>query len=217
MPMVQYMKRHAIFNQVFASSVLIAFVIAFSFGVSVAHAIPTGADAHCASFGSGNDKAAYPQCCDGDDNDGDGKADYYGTDKNNDGILDMEPDPICASPNTSYAADGTSEVQDNVAEGSLVPCTDKCTLVDIFKLINNIISFFFRVLLIPIFIALIMYAGYRYLISQGKPGEHARFLRLARHLVIGILIMLFAWLIVHIVMDMLLSDEYVKSGVQFLQ
>ncbi len=148
---------------------------------------------------------AVMQCGDGIDNNQDGKADFCGIDyrttkyPNGDGILDVEPDPSCISPVMSTAPDRVSEYNDSVSS-QIIPCTDNCTVNDVFRLINNIIAFFFKVLLIPIFIALIMYVGFKYITAQGKPGQHAMLKNLVVHVVLGLILILSAWIIVRIIL-----------------
>jgi hypothetical protein len=138
---------------------------------------PAGAPAVSATNSNSpqKEKSTSNECLDNQDNDGDGKADRYGLDKQindgkdyglgvnkGDGILDLEPDPSC------FSESATQEVADDVVS-SIIPCTDKCTLSDVFRLLNNIISFFFKTLLIPIFIIMLMYAGWQYLTAEGNP------------------------------------------------
>lgn len=154
------------------------------------------------------------QCSDGIDNQvgdgkdwglgtnkGDGKADYYGVDTNNDGQLDMEPDPSCVS-----LADTTEEA-DDVAKGSLIPCTNKCTFADVFKLINGLLSFFIKTLLIPIFIIILMYAGFKYITAQGNPGKTANLKKMFGNMVLGLVLVLCSWLIVYTILTMLGYSE----------
>ncbi len=99
----------------------------------------------------------------------------------------------------STAPDRVSEYNDSVSS-QIIPCTDNCTVNDVFRLINNIIAFFFKVLLIPIFIALIMYVGFKYITAQGKPGQHAMLKNLVVHVVLGLILILSAWIIVRIIL-----------------
>jgi hypothetical protein len=176
------MKLHKIFKLICAS-VLLGFLIA---ATPVLHV-----EAQTAN-----------QCNDGLDNDGDGKADYGGGDKNNDGVLDMEPDPSC------FSQTATTELKDDVAEHSLIPCTDKCTFTDIFRLFNKIVTFFFTVLLIPLFIIMIMYAGYQYITAQGNPSKVANLKRMAGNMLKGIVLILCAWLIVRTILVYVINDKF---------
>ncbi len=89
----------------------------------------------------------------------------------------------------------------------LVPCDgaagDECTLNSVIQLANNLMSFFFNTLLLPIVIAMIMYVGYSYIAALGKPGQHAKLGSMAMHLVLGLLLMLCAWVIVRAIISIL--------------
>ncbi len=165
---------------------------------------------HAAEYCKGGPIPEKTHCSDGWDNQcndgkdwglgfgkGDGKADYYGVDTNNDGQLDLEPDPACVSAN-----DG-SEESDDVAKGSLIPCTNKCTLSDVFKLINGLLSFFIKALLIPIFIILLMYAGFKYITAEGNPAKKADLQKMFGNMVKGLILVLCAWLIVRTILSLL--------------
>lgn len=168
------------------------------------------------------------QCNDGQDNqrgdgkdygfgpgNGDRKADHRGVDSlgpNNtpgDGILDMEPDPSCFSPTS------TEEKGDDVVS-EIIPCTDKCTFGDVFRLLNNIIKFFFKTLLIPIFIIILMYAGFKYITAEGNPSKIANLKKILGNIFLGIVLMLCAWLIVRTIMTTLLNEEFKQGGIEFL-
>lgn len=132
-------------------------------------------------------------------NNGDGKADYYGVDTTTppDGQLDLEPDPACVS-----VKDPTEDA-DDVVKGSLIPCTNKCTFSDVFKLINGLLSFFIKTLLIPIFIILLMYAGFKYITAQGNPAKTANLKKMFGNMILGLVLVLCSWLIVHTILSML--------------
>lgn len=166
------------------------------------------------------------QCRDGVDNqigdgknygygigNGDHKADHFGVDTlingKGDGIIDVEPDPACFSDST------TVEKGDDVVS-SIIPCTDKCTFSDVFRLLNNFFKFFFTALLIPIFIIIVMYAGYKYLMAGANGGAKADVKKMFGNIVKGIILMLCSWLIVHTIMTTLLNDDFKQSGVEFL-
>lgn len=148
------------------------------------------------------------QCNDGQDNDKDGKADQYGVDTSTpeDGIIDLEPDPSC------FSSTATTEVADDVSS-TIIPCTDKCTFGDVFKLLNNIFKFFFKVLLLPLFIIMIMYAGFSYLGAQFNGMKKVELKSLFTHMIGGILLILCAWLIVYTILSFLGYTE----GLVFFQ
>ncbi len=166
--------------------------------------------------------AGGDECTDGRDNQiGDGKDYGYGTnngDRKADryGTLEFEPDPACFAKGVTiekgddlaYNADGTP--------ASVIPCTNKCTLNDVFRLLNNIIAFFFKVLLIPIFVIMIMYAGYKYIAAQGNSAKIANLKRMLGYFIGGMILILCAWLIVRTIMNTLLNDQFKQSGVELL-
>ncbi|MDB5188701.1 MAG: hypothetical protein JWM92_299 [Candidatus Nomurabacteria bacterium] len=86
----------------------------------------------------------------------------------------------------------------------LIPCDGPdCTFNSVLQLLNNIINFFFKTLLLPIFVVMVMYLGYTYLTAGGKPGQHAKLGSMAKHMVLGLVLMLCAWLIVHTILTIL--------------
>lgn len=131
-------------------------------------------------------------CTDGIDNDRDGKIDYYGT-------TTAEPDPACLTAKSEETADSVNS--------KIIPCTDKCGLSDVFKLINNIITFIITTLLLPVIVLMIMYTGFQYLMARGNPGQHAKLLSLIKHIVGGLALILCAWLIVRVIMTTLGYSE----------
>lgn len=147
------------------------------------------------------------QCCDGIDNDDpkDGRADFYGT-------KDMPSDPKCL-----YFTD--TETETSPSKSDIIPCTDKCTLESVFILANNIIKFFFTKLLIPIFIVMLLYLAWQYFTSQGNINVHKKLLKQIKHLILGLLLILCAWLIVRTILDVVLDSntEVGKGALQFFQ
>lgn len=129
------------------------------------------------------------QCGDKIDNDRDGRADRCGLDTNNDGVLDVEPDPAC------FSLTADTEYKDDV-ESTIIPCTNKCTLRDVFTLLNNLIEFVMRNLLLPFMVVIIMYTGFRYLKAQGNPVQISGIKKTLGKIAIGILLILCSWLIV---------------------
>lgn len=127
-------------------------------------------------------------CTDGVDNDEDGRIDYYGTTM-------AEPDPACVTKDSE-------EIKDDV-KSTIIPCTDKCTFRDVFLLLNNIIDFIIKTLLMPVIVLMIMYTGFQYLMARGNPGQHAKLLSLIKHIIGGIVLILCAWLIVRVLMTTL--------------
>ena len=184
------MKQPATFNQIFVSIIILSSIF---FGAP--HLV----------YGQSS-TTSRGQCSDGIDNQigdgkdyglgvgkGDGKADYGGV-YEQDGTMKYEPDPSCFSPTA------TKEVGDDVAKGSLVPCTDKCTFSDVFKLLNNILTFFIKTLLIPLFIIMIMYAGFKYIKAGASGSGKADLKKMFGNMILGIVLILCSWLIVHTIL-----------------
>lgn len=82
----------------------------------------------------------------------------------------------------------------------LVPCggpeENPCTVCDLLVLVQNVIEFIIRAAFI-ICIVLIIYGGFRWLLSLGKPENIALGQRTIINAVFGLLIVLAAWLIIH--------------------
>ena len=76
--------------------------------------------------------------------------------------------------------------------GPIVPCTDNCTLCDIFVLAKNIINFLFELTLViaPIFVLI---GGGTILLSAGSPAKIDLGKRIILSTVIGIVIALVSW------------------------
>ncbi len=146
---------------------------------------------------------------------GDLKADRYGVD-NPDGTLKYEPDPSCFTSSAIVEEADDLAVDANGKPLSIIPCTNKCTFADAFRLINNFMTFFIKIILIPIFIIIIMYAGYKYLMAGANAGAKADIKKMLGNIVKGIIIILCAWLIVHTIMTTLLNDDFKSSAVEFL-
>jgi hypothetical protein len=92
----------------------------------------------------------------------------------------------------------------------LIPCDgNDCTINSVMQLVNNLMNFFFTTLLLPIFVVMVMYLGYSYLTANGSPGQHAKVASMAKHMFLGLLLMLCAFLIVHTILSILgYSDTF---------
>lgn len=138
---------------------------------------------------------------------GDGKADYYGVDTNNDGKLDLEPDPSCISP--------TDTEKPDISNSNLISCYNYCTFSDVLRTINNFITFLITTLFIPTIVLLIMFAGFKYITAAGNPSKVANLKKMIMNIVIGMLLILCAWLIVKVIITILVRDG--DSALQFLE
>ncbi len=135
------------------------------------------------------------QCKDCKDNNGDGKADFDGNDTLGESKKMIKPDPSC------FAKDSNTETKEEAS--GLVPCTDYCGFDDVFILINKLLEFFMKTLLIPIFMITIMYAGFKYITAEGNPAKTAKLKTTFGNLILGMILILCAWLIVRTVLYML--------------
>lgn len=175
-----------------------AIILAFTFFTPHAHAQATLGTNQCPGTN---------QCNDCIDNNGDGKADRYGV-LNPDGTVKYPPDPSC------FAADATTEVTDT--SSGLVPCTNYCSFSDVFKLLNTFLTFFIKTLLIPIFVVIIIYAGVKYIRAGASGQGKANVKAMLGHVILGLVLILCSWLIVHTIMTTLLNDNFKQAGVEFL-
>lgn len=152
---------------------------------------------------------ASATCNDGKDNSDplNGKADYYGVDIDNDGKLDLEPDPSCIS---LEGAEGSDE-----PAGQLLSCYNYCTFSDVLKTINNFITFLITTLFVPTIVLLFMLAGFKYLAAQGNPTKVANLKKMLMNIVIGMILILCSWLIVKVLLTTIVRDD--DSALQFLE
>jgi hypothetical protein len=133
---------------------------------------------------------ALDQCHDGIDNDGDKRADQFGTGQ-------YRPDPACFSDTDKIDTSETSvtKSKDSVLS-TIIPCNNYCTFDDVFRLINNLIEFALKDLLIPLFVFMIMYAGYSYITAMGNESKIVKLKSLFMHMIGGLVLVLCSWLIV---------------------
>lgn len=179
------MKQMQRFNLIFASIILGTLILSGT------------AFFHSSVSAQGNTPAPIGTCADGADNDGDGRADWAGATI---GGEVYPPDPSCINKNSVEQADV-------VAQGSLVPCTNKCDLASVFTLLNTFISFLIKVILFPVSILMFVYAGYQYITAQGNPAKTANVKKLVKHLVLGIIIILTAWVVVRSGLSLIGYDD----------
>jgi hypothetical protein len=76
--------------------------------------------------------------------------------------------------------------------------TEMCNFNDIFRLINNIITFVLKDILLPITIVLITYAGWLFMTSGASENKRSKAKNLFKNLVIGIAMILCSWLIIYL-------------------
>ncbi len=179
MPAAQSMKRTVTFSRIFASTALLVLLIGS--GNISANAQETMCPAQGGS-GPGT-------CNDGKDNDGDCRADWGGVTIG--GEL-YPPDPACVTKNSSEYADDV--------KSTIIPCTNKCDLGSVFELANKVIGFLIKVVLFPVSIFLFIYAGFKYITAQGNSAKKANIKKMIGNLILGIVLILCAWVIVKTVL-----------------
>ncbi len=163
------MKQIKLFSQIFASTLFLLFVF--------------GAMIRIPEVRMGVEAQTVSTCTDNEDNDGDGRADWDGVPEKN-----LPPDPSCINEQSVEKADDV--------KSTLIPCTDKCDLGSVFALINNVIDFLIKVILFPIAILMFVYAGYTYIVHSDNPGKRVKAKSLIKHLILGMVLILTAWVIV---------------------
>lgn len=151
---------------------------------------------------SAQETAGSGSCNDGIDNDGDSRYDYRGAVVNG---KSYPPDPACITKDSIEEAE--------VGGTGLVPCHNKCDLNDVFRLINNIITFLVKVILFPVIIFMFIYTGFKYITAEGNPAKTAKLKSLIKHIIGGLIIILCAWLLVRTMMLVLgYTDSLIFFG-----
>lgn len=93
----------------------------------------------------------------------------------------------------------------------LVPCdgiNDKCGIEDIIELVNNVITFLIQMFL-PIAAIALVVGGFIYMTGGEDPGKRKVAVAIFKNIVIGLVIVLSAWLIVYTLFNTLgVSDDY---------
>ncbi len=99
----------------------------------------------------------------------------------------------------------------------LVPCgtiigsndlpSNPCGFNDLIQLIQNLISFMLWAAA-PVSTLLFAYAGFLYMTAGGKGEQVSRAHKIFLNVVVGVIIMLTAWLMVYVITEALLSDDY---------
>jgi len=76
-----------------------------------------------------------------------------------------------------------------------------CDFQKLYILINNIWTFLLREILFPLAILSIMFAGFKYVMARGNPGEIQKAHDVFYYVVVGIVIAFAAWLIVKAILS----------------
>lgn len=106
----------------------------------------------------------------------------------------------------------------DISNSNIISCYNNCGFEDIFRTINNGISFFFTTLFLPIVVIMFMYAGYTYLMARGDPKNVVKVKSLLWNIFRGILVILLAWLVVRTILNVILRapEPNEPSPTQFL-
>lgn len=174
MQKAQLMKQTAIYKVLFGSVLVLLLVapVVEIFSVHAQSTVTTGT------------------CSNGIDDDGDGRMDWTGgTDKKTGQVL--PPDPICINANSSEVADETTG-----SKIPLIPCVNKCDLGSVMQLLNNLITLLIKFLLFPVSVLMFVYAGFKYITAQGNPAKKISVRKMIGKFILGIVLILCAWLIV---------------------
>lgn len=120
---------------------------------------------------------------------------------------------VTAIPPTRTVTEDSGTRTSSGVLGGLVPCGNpdqpQCTFSDVMKLISNLINYIF-VLVVPITAIVAMIIGFEFMTSGGKVELRAILKERFGKLVIGLLIVLAAWLIVATVLRTLgVKDAYI--------
>lgn len=103
----------------------------------------------------------------------------------------------------------------DISNSKIISCYNNCGFDDLLMTINNLIVFLITVLFIPIVVIMIMYAGFSYLMAQGDPKKLVSLKSMAKHIILGMLLVLCAWLVVKVLLTVVVKDD--DSALQFLQ
>jgi len=92
----------------------------------------------------------------------------------------------------------------------LVPCTDNCGYNEFIKLIGNVINWLLLIAA-PIGAVMFAYAGWLYITSGGSQSQATKANSIFTTLFFGILIALSAWLVVRLILDNLVKEEFSRG------
>ncbi|MCB9806202.1 hypothetical protein H6775_03545 [Candidatus Nomurabacteria bacterium] len=123
---------------------------------------------------------------------------------------------------------GSSQSSGTIISGGLVPCGNgnadgnlveinagSCTFQDLIELVNRIIKF----LVIAssfVFVIIVVYAGWIYISSGGDTGKVAQAHKMFFNSVVGIIIVISAWLIIKMILEGLKTDSKFQEVLSFI-
>ncbi len=82
----------------------------------------------------------------------------------------------------------------------LIPCVNNCGFADIMKLINGVVGFIFKDLVIPISAIMFAYAGFELVTSGGSTEKKSQAKKIFLNVAIGLAFAAGAYLIVHAIL-----------------
>ncbi len=108
------------------------------------------------------------------------------------------------SAQDAYAGDGTT---------GLVPCgtEEPCEICHLMKLVSNIVNWITRMLFI-FGIVIITISGLIYIVSTGNPGLTSLAKNAIKYALIGVLVVLTAWIVITFILKNLAVGDYASEG-----
>lgn len=122
------------------------------------------------------------------------------------------PGTLGGATNTSSSTGSTAG---GTGPGGLVSCdgtpANPCRFDDMLKLVNTVLDFFIKWIIMPIFVIIIAYVGFLFLTSGGSPETLSKAKGIALKSLIGLVVILAAWLIVNTILTSLLRVDTGKE------
>ncbi len=109
----------------------------------------------------------------------------------------------------------TNLVQAGFVTEPIVPCTDDCTLCDLWHLASNIINFISFNLAIPVAAILFIAAGVTFLISGGSEEKVALARSIFTNTAIGIVIIFCSWMLIDTLVKSIADGTFSGAWNQF--
>lgn len=98
---------------------------------------------------------------------------------------------------------------------NLIPCggpgEDMCTFEHVLQLIENVINFSLNYLFFPLFVIAVVYAGYLLMTSGDNSGKRKQAKDIFVNILIGLVVVLSAWLIIKLILVGLGYDSTIFS------
>jgi hypothetical protein len=87
------------------------------------------------------------------------------------------------------------------SDTGLIPCTDNCQFNDVMKLINNVMDFIFKNLVLPFSAIMFAYAGFELVTSGGETSKREKAKKIFTNVAIGLIVVAGAFLIVKTILS----------------